>query len=188
MADNGPYDSVMCFSQGCSLLGSYLLYHARESPSRPLPFHSAIFICGGMPLPILEDLGLDVPQRAHELNERTVVLMKSKSAMLYDVDKLPKGQGLWDHTADLEHDVEDDLPDESDCFGLDFTSFPGDVRIKMPTAHIYGAKDPRWPAGIQLAYFCEDRRMYDHQGGHDIPRTTVVSVKIAELIKEVNGL
>lgn len=185
--EHGPYDAVICFSQGCSLIGSYLLYHAKETPEKPLPFRSAIFICGGLPLPVLEDLGLEVPQRAHELNERTSVLMKAKSAMLYDLDSIPKGQGLWDNTNDLEHDV-DELPDEADCFGLDFTQFPADVRIKIPTAHIYGAKDPRWPAGIQLAYFCDDRRMYDHMGGHDIPRTTDVSVKIAELVKDVNGL
>lgn len=185
--ENGPYDAVFCFSQGCSLIGSYLLYHAQENPQDPLPFRSAVFVCGGLPLPVLEDIGLEVPQRAHELNERTVVQMKSKSAQLYDVDSLPKGQGLWDYTADLEHDT-DELPDETDCFGLDFTKFSQDIRIKIPTAHIYGAKDPRWPAGIQLAYFCDDRRMYDHLGGHDIPRTTQVSVRIAELIKEVNGL
>lgn len=185
--ENGPYDAVCCFSQGCSLIGSYLLYHAQENPDAPLPFRSAVFICGGLPLPVLEDLGLPVPQRAHELNERTVVLMKSKSAKLYNVDQLPKGQGLWDYIDDLEHDVEE-LPDERDCFGLDFTSFPPELRIKIPTAHIYGAKDPRWPAGIQLAYFCDDRRMYDHEGGHDIPRTTNVSLKIAELIKDVNGI
>ncbi|KAJ4422938.1 hypothetical protein N0V82_002465 [Gnomoniopsis sp. IMI 355080] len=185
--EHGPYDGVICFSQGCSLLGSYLLYHARETPEKPIPFRSAVFICGGLPLPVLEDLGLEVPQRAHELNERTSVLMRAKSAMLYDLDNLPKGQGLWDYTADLEHDT-DELPDETDCFGLDFTQFPEDVRIKIPTAHIYGAKDPRWPAGIQLAYFCDDRRMYDHMGGHDIPRTTDVSLKIAELVKDVNGL
>lgn len=184
--EHGPYDAVICFSQGCSLIGSYLLYHAKETPDAPLPFRSAIFICGGLPLPVLEDLGLHVPQRAHELNARTVVLMKSKSAKLYDLDQLPKGHGLWDYTADLEHDVEE-LPDESDCFGLDFTSFPPDIRIKIPTVHIYGAKDPRWPAGIQLAYFCDDRMMYDHQGGHDIPRTTKVSTRIAELVKEVIG-
>lgn len=185
MEENGPYDAVCCFSQGCSLIGTYLLYHAKECPDQPLPFRSAMFICGGMPLPVLEDLGLEVPQRAHEMNDRTVTLMKSKAAQLYDVDQLPRGHGLWDYTKDLEHDG-DDLPDESDCYGLDFTKFPEDIRIKIPTAHVYGAKDPRWPAGVQLAYFCDDRIMYDHLGGHDIPRTSVVSLKLAEMLTEVN--
>ncbi|ROW05599.1 hypothetical protein VSDG_00286 [Cytospora chrysosperma] len=183
--EHGPYDGVCCFSQGCSLAGSYLLYHAKEDPGKQLPFRWAIFICGGLPLPVLEDLGLEVPQRAHELNERTVTLMRAKSAMLYDIEKLPKGQGLWDNTADLEHDA-DELPDETDCFGLDFTKFPKNLRIKIPTVHIVGEKDPRWSAGVQLAYFCDDGKFYDHRGGHDIPRTTPVSLRIAELVKEVS--
>lgn len=184
--EHGPYDAVCCFSQGCSLAGSYLLDHAKHTPTFPLPFRSAIFICGGLPLPFIEDLGLDVPHRAHELHERTAALMRAKSAMLYDIDKLPKGQGLWDNTTDLEHDHEE-LPPETDCFGLDFTTFPDNIRIKIPTVHIYGAKDPRWPTAIQLAYICDDRKMYDHLGGHDIPRTSQVSETIAELVREVTG-
>lgn len=137
-------------------------------------------------MPVLEDLDLEVPQRAHEHNDRSVQLMRSKSAMLYNLEKLPRGRGLWDDTGDLEHDA-DEMPEESDCFGLDFTKFPDNIRINIPTVHIYGAKDPRWGSGLQLAYFCNDRKMYDHQGGHDIPRTTPVSVKIAELLRAVNG-
>ncbi|KAI3401379.1 hypothetical protein diail_11463 [Diaporthe ilicicola] len=182
--EHGPYDGVCCFSQGCSLVGTYLLYHAKENPQLPLPFRSAVFICGGLPLPVLEDMGLDA-QGAYDLNQRTVDQMKAKAAMLYDPQNLPKGQGLWDYTADLEHKA-DELPDEADCFGLDFTTFPKDIRIKIPTVHIVGAKDPRWSAGIQLSYFCDDRKTFDHKGGHDIPRTTHVSLNIAELIKGVN--
>lgn len=137
-------------------------------------------------MPVLEDMGLDA-QGAYELNQRTVDQMKAKAAVLYDTASLPKGQGLWDYTADLEHKA-DELPDEADCFGLDFTSFPKDIRIKIPTVHIVGAKDPRWSAGVQLAYFCDDRKMFDHGGGHDIPRTTPVSLRIAELVKGVNGV
>lgn len=182
--ENGPYDGVCCFSQGCSLIGTYLLYHAKENPQLPLPFGSAVFICGGLPLPVLEDMGLDA-QGAFALNERTVDQMKAKSSMLYHPANLPKGQGLWDNTADLEHKA-DELPDESDCFGLDFTSFPKDLRIKLPTVHIVGAKDPRFPASVQLAFFCDNRKMFDHGGGHDIPRTTQVSMNIADLVKGVN--
>lgn len=184
---HGPYDGVCCFSQGCSLIGSYLLYHAKENPGRQLPFRWAVLICGGIPFPVLEDLGLEIPQRAHELNQRTASLMRLKSAMLYEFKGLPRGQGLWDDTADLEHDA-DELPDQTDCFGLDFTKVPGDVRIKIPTVHIVGEKDPRWPAGVQLAYFCDDRKFYDHGGGHDIPRTTPVSSEIAGLVQAVNGV
>lgn len=189
IAEHGPYDGVCCFSQGCALIGSYLLYHAREAPDEPLPFRWAVFICGGMSFPVLEDLGLHVSKRAHDMNELSSKLMKAKAAALYDLaanlDQIQPGVGLWDNTSDLLHDPEK-LPSDRDVFGLDFTKFPEDVRIKIPTVHIYGAKDPRWPSSIQLAYFCDNRKMYDHGGGHDVPRKSDVSANIAKLIKDVS--
>ncbi|KAL2023971.1 hypothetical protein VTK56DRAFT_206 [Thermocarpiscus australiensis] len=189
MDEHGPYDAVMGFSQGCSLVSSFLLYHARETPDEPLPFKAAVFICGGLPLGVLEDLGLPVSQRAHDVNEQTVKLMKERAGALTELaknlDQIRPGVGLWDDTAGLLHDPAK-MPDESDVFGLDFTAMPQDARIKIPTVHIYGAKDPRWPASMQLAYFCDNRKMYDHGGGHDIPRSTEVSNKIAQLLEQLS--
>ncbi|KAK1771337.1 family of serine hydrolases 1 [Phialemonium atrogriseum] len=188
--EHGPYDAVCCFSQGCALVMSFLLYHARETPREPLPFKSAIFICGGVPFPVLEDLGLPVPQRARDINDETVRVLKEKAGRLVQMaanpDQIQRGVGLWDDSAGLLHDPTV-MPSMSDVFGLDFTAFPEDVRIKIPTVHIYGAKDPRWPASLQLAFFCKYRRMYDHGGGHDIPRSSEVSNAIAELIKRLNA-
>ena len=53
--------------------------------------------------------------------------------------------------------------------------------------HIYGSQDPRWPAAIQLAGFCDEWIEYDHSGGHDISRSTAVSMKIADMIRQVVG-
>jgi hypothetical protein len=188
IASHGPFDMLMGFSQGCSLIGSYLLYHARETPYQPLPFQAAVFICGGMPLPALENLGVAVPDRAKAINELTSKLMNKKAGALVDLaahlDRIRPGVGLWDNVEGLLHNP-DRLPEESDVFGLDFTAMPPDLKIGIPTAHIFGAKDPRWPASLQLAHFCDDRRLYDHRGGHDIPRSTEVSVRIAGLIEEL---
>ncbi|KAK3353542.1 serine hydrolase FSH [Lasiosphaeria hispida] len=186
--DNGPYDAVICFSQGCSLVGSFLLYHYRETPEEELPFKAAIFICGGLPLPVLGDLGLPISQKAHDINDETVRLLKQRAGELTNLannlDQIKLGQGLWDNTKELVHDPSV-MPPESDVFGIDFTAMPADVRIKIPTIHVYGAKDPRWPASVQLAHFCENRKMYDHGGGHDIPRSTEVSNAIARLLEEL---
>ncbi|KAK4103516.1 hypothetical protein N658DRAFT_276910 [Parathielavia hyrcaniae] len=188
VAAHGPFDMVLGFSQGCSLIGSYLLYHGRETPDKPLPFKAAIFVCGGMPLPALEDLGVDVPPRAKAFNDMTIKMMQQRASKLVDMaanpDKIQPGVGLWDDVEGLLHDPKK-MPDESDVFGLDFTTMPEDLQIRIPTLHISGAKDPRWPASLQLAYYCEKRKWYDHGGGHDIPRTTVVSESIAKLILEL---
>lgn len=190
IADNGPYDALCCFSQGCSLALSFLLYHARENPGEPPPFRSVVFICGGVPFSVLADLGLEVSARAHEVNERTVRAMKAKAAnlthMAANLHQVRLGVGLWDDTSDLVHDPAV-VPDERDVFGIDFTAVPDELRIRIPTVHVYGAKDPRWPSGMQLAYFCSDRKMFDHGGGHDIPRSTEVSERIAELIRGLPG-
>ena len=185
---HGPYDAVCCFSQGCALVISLLLYHARENPDQPLPFKAALFICGGIPLPVLTNLGLPVSQKAREIGEQTVKLLHQRAAnlerMAANPDLIKRGVGLWDDTTGLVHDP-DVIPEASDVFGLDFTAFPDDVRIDIPTAHVYGAKDPRWPASMQLAFACENRQMYDHGGGHDIPRSTEVSKNIAEMVRQL---
>lgn len=58
-------------------------------------------------------------------------------------------------------------------------------RIDVPTVHIYGSKDPRYAAGVHLSGVCEPakRRLFNHGGGHEIPRTEAVSSSIAELVK-----
>ena len=194
LAEGGPYDALCCFSQGCSLALSFLLYHARESGSQePLPFRSVVFICGGVPFPVLEDLGVGVSERAREVSDATVRVMKEKAGRLawaagnLGEVRLGRTPGLWDDTSDLVHDPAV-MPEEGgDVFGIDFGEVGEELRVGIPTVHIYGAKDPRWPSSMQLACFCRDRKMFDHGGGHDIPRSTEVSERIAELIRGLPG-
>jgi hypothetical protein len=167
-----------------------LLYHAVEKALEPLPFKSAIFICGGLPFSVLEDLGLPISQRAHEINDQTSIDLRVKAnsvmefASAVGTRQWQKGVGLWDATESLVHDATV-LPDPSDVYGMDFREFPQGLRIGIPTVHILGSKDPRWPAGMQLAYFCDEgrRKIWDHGSGHDIPRTTTVSKEIAGLVR-----
>ncbi|KAH8647538.1 hypothetical protein BGZ61DRAFT_466794 [Ilyonectria robusta] len=71
--------------------------------------------------------------------------------MVANLKLIKRGVGLWDAgKSELMHDPKA-RPELSDVFGLDFTRFPRSARIGIPTVHIYGSRDPRWPAGIQLA-------------------------------------
>ncbi|KAL3458335.1 serine hydrolase FSH [Aspergillus heterothallicus] len=192
---HGPFDAVMCFSQGCSLISTMALYDALDRyngvAGEELPFAAAIFICGGVPLWALEDLGLAVPERAHALSATTGSLLTATAgkltALAGDVSQIQRGVGLWDGNGTrLVHDPDPAArPGREDVFGLDYSGFPGWARIRVPTGHVYGAKDPRWPAGIQLAEFCEERVEMDHGGGHDIPRSTRVAEGIAGLVRGV---
>ncbi|RFU32206.1 hypothetical protein B7463_g4121, partial [Scytalidium lignicola] len=191
----GPYDAVMGFSQGCFLTSALLLYHAHERPNEPLPFKGAMFICGGVSLPILSDMGYQVSEEAMKISEQTVKQLHATASSISDLVRAPRDpdapkRGLWDDPNGRTHDSEAGFPsDRRNIFGLDFTAFPKDFSIKIPTVHIVGAKDPRYPAGVQLAHFCDEgvsgsnRKTYDHGSGHDIPRTTIVSASIASLMR-----
>ncbi|MCJ1470650.1 hypothetical protein MMC07_009296 [Pseudocyphellaria aurata] len=179
-ARDGPYDGVMLFSQGCSLISSFLMYHQVETPHLPLPFKVAIFICGGIPLSVVEDLGIVVSQEARDLDARTGKQLQQRASA---VATAAPGTDYW---IDVDERLFDPsaLIEPSNVFGLDFTKIKRPL-ISIPTVHIYGGKDPRFPASVQLAHFCEPtmKRTYDHGGGHDIPRTKEVSETIAELVR-----
>lgn len=195
------YDCVMCFSQGCVLLISYLLYHAKNRPNEPLPFRSAMFICGGVPLAVLEDLGFPVSDKAKEISAQTSKMLNARTSRIksiVDGKEDYDGPGdLWRETDDLVHDPKQQL-DPKDVFGLDFEEIRSIATgwghngsrgclVKIPTVHVYGAKDPRFPGSLQLSMFCENRLLYDHGGGHDIPRFQNVSQKLAHLLQYLEG-
>ncbi|KMU91623.1 hypothetical protein CIHG_09478 [Coccidioides immitis H538.4] len=173
---------------------------ANEHPEEPLPFKSVVFICGGIPLPALEHIGIHVPERAWQIHNQTAEAMSTQIHTLQsEVEEIVQTksrprtrQKLPDENLEargLERTRRRDtgkphlLPEFGlhNVYGLDITLIPDCLRINIPTVHIYGSKDPRYPCSIQLAHFSkpEIRRVYDHGGGHEIPVTTSVSSEIA---------
>lgn len=187
LAEHGPFDIIMGFSQGCAVISSYILYHQREKPGVALPFKGAIFICGSVPLPALRDLGVNVTEWAEEVHQTTVDLLGKRTAELLklaqDLKNVGAGAGpkVWDDKTGLLHDPEETLK-ASDVYGLDFTTMAEDLLVRIPTVHIYGAKDPRWPCNRQLEHFCMKKQVFNHGGGHEIPRFTAVSDKIVQMV------
>lgn len=59
------------------------------------------------------------------------------------------------------------------------------LRICIPTAHIYGSKDPYHRQSLALAKLCEARwaSTYEHPDGHIVPRGKSVNLKIAAAIE-----
>ncbi|RPA82085.1 hypothetical protein BJ508DRAFT_414343 [Ascobolus immersus RN42] len=190
-----PYDGVMCFSQGCAVISSYLLYRNWERPGEQVPFKWAMFICGGCPLNVLDDLGIDVGKKAWEIDEATRLGLAEKVAALEA--SLETGEDRWATPASTTGSAKGVLegldPDAEvnprDVCGLDTTKL-GDMRITIPTVHVYGGRDPRWPASLQLAYLCDGgvRKVWNHGGGHDVPRGKEVSETLAGLVEWVVGM
>ncbi|MCJ1435200.1 hypothetical protein MMC27_004572 [Xylographa pallens] len=180
VAKHGPYDAVMTFSQGGVLASSLLLSHFINTPHLPSPFKLAVFLCSGLHLATLDELGLPVGQKARDLDKssRQALATQASSEAI-----LAQGHERWTGIESAEATEGEVL--ETDVYGLDFTQYPKEWRIRIPTVHVYGKKDPRCPASIQLAWFCEDRkrREYDHGAGHEVPRKRDVSVAIAEAVE-----
>jgi len=92
---------------------------------------------------------------------------------------LALGTKRWGHGFDPAS------PDLKNIFGINFEEVEKEKLIQIPTVHVFGKRDPRYPASVTLAHFCEGsvRRVFDHGGGHDIPRTGDVSFMMAELVE-----
>jgi len=183
LSQHGPYDGVMTFSQGGALASSLMLQHSIYNVDPP--FKVAVFICSGIGLPFLESLGIPVSQEAKDWDEN------SKKALFAQADNqaiLAKGKDRWLGVmvkGETSHIPKREDVKENDVFGLDFENKIGkDWRIRdVPTVHIYGNRDPRYPASLQLAHFCEEKKEFDHGAGHEIPRNKEVSERIARLIE-----
>ncbi|KAL8811417.1 MAG: hypothetical protein Q9223_001940 [Gallowayella weberi] len=183
LARDGPYDGVMCFSQGCSLIASFCLYHQAQTPDKPLPFKCAIFICGGVPMQVLEDLGVEVTTEAWDMNNKS---SKALAEQASSDSILKSGLSRWTNVDGVSPgNLDAGLIDPKNVFGLNFTKMPPHLKIKIPTVHVYGNKDPRCPASLQLSMFGDERsrKLYDHGGGHDVPRKSDVSERIAQLVE-----
>lgn len=170
LSRSGPYDAVMCFSQGCYLVASALLLHKVHNPTAPPPFKAAIFICGGAPLLIAEDTGFHISQ---ETWDRDRAGNAALSAQADSEAILAQGSNRWVGGGSEVVDEEAVRADMS-----------GPYTISIPTVHVYGSKDPKYVAGVQLSGLCEakKRRVFNHKGGHEIPRNETVSKTIAELV------
>ena len=150
-----------------------------EHPGEELPFKCAVFFCGGVSLNVVEDLGVKVPAAARELDDRSRDALFEKAE---SVATAKSGDDYW--AKGMVFDASEKV-ERSDVYGLDFTRVPARLTVKIPTLHVWGSKDPRYPASVQLSFFCDEglRRTIDHGSGHDIPRTRDVSERVAEAVE-----
>lgn len=201
------YDGVMAFSQGCAVIASYILYRQQEK-DRALPFKVAVFICGGLPLGVVENLGGEVGKECWNWDERS---RKDLHTLAGDLVNLKPGMDPWalhrhnGGIVDVSQEgagsgddggggrargpaAEKDGDNNTDIrYGLDFSKIPPSLTIPIPTVHIYGVKDPRAKASLLLSEFCDGengkKKIFGHPGGHEIPRHRIVSEEIAELVE-----
>lgn len=201
----------MCFSQGCAVAIGLATKHQNERPHESLPFRGIMFLCGGLPLRMLEEVGFVPSRRARSFNEASRKDLQRKAASVQEKVTAMQGRaaedramqtGLWSDISTLPHKAVLDESDiralphmaQGDVFGLDMGRIPDALVPTIPTVHVYGILDPIYPSSIQLASFCRlgSRQVFNHGGGHEVPRTTKASIEIASLLQwlraEVEGI
>ncbi|XXG98849.1 Serine/threonine-protein kinase [Hypoxylon texense] len=167
--DHGnPYDGVLAFSQSAALVSSFLLYRQWYDHELPPPFKFAIWISGSVPLQVLKDLGVPVPEAEGVVAQAT----------------LQRDRGLGPslaHAAKARRAVFD----SDDCFGLNLNKIPLELKIRIPTVHVWGEKDPLFPGSVHLAGLCDPyiRKIHVHQGAHEFPRDGTELTELASLVE-----
>ncbi|KIL62810.1 hypothetical protein M378DRAFT_187220 [Amanita muscaria Koide BX008] len=180
-----PFEGILGFSRGSLLIASYLLFHNAETPHEPLPFKAAVFLCGGPVLPVLESLGVEVSPVTWDWDRRTKRALRERASVKAI---LKSGRDRWTtpgENGDNELNIDPFAEiDPRNVFGFDSTKLSSRLRIGIPTLHVYGKVDPRFPAAMQLLHLCdpETRLSFMHEGGHNIPKNPHAAGNIAHLL------
>ena len=171
LEQNGPYDALMGFSQGSILIAATLLSYQAESKAPP--FKTAFFFCGTAPLWAMEVLGFNVPETAWKRERASSIALAAQA----ESSAISEKRGDRWQGADAEL-----LVPQAEAMA----EVEGPYNITLPTVHVYGSKDPKYVGGLQLSSMCTEgnRQVYNHGGGHEIPRKADVTAHIADLIRD----
>lgn len=197
MRSEGPFDVILGFSQGASIAASLLVHHQLDNPPDTPPlFRAAIFICS--PLPFSRCLSRGYNTRGYFGLKANIKAVESRPAKVPDY-LIPQDNEYFEYflkpelESGLESDSSTEEEDDEDngsqdrfcstvhkgCRKLGMTLYyqmfhasVDDVRITIPTAHIYGRSDPWRPHSVDLVGLCDSGKVwaYQHDGGHEIPR------------------
>ena len=190
--DKGKFDVVVGFSQGAALAASILLHHTLEHPDEPPLFKAAFFISA--PLPFSRDLEHGIDVRSYFDIDASKPLPTNRPTVPPDF-LIPQrgasngaagaGAKVADVTFGFETADKHVTADEGGPFYNIFHPTVDEVRISIPTGHVYGKKDPWRKHSLELMDFCRRSSMVrlEHDGGHEIPRDA--GDDIAELFDEL---
>ncbi|KAK5637119.1 hypothetical protein RRF57_012831 [Xylaria bambusicola] len=165
---DGPYDGVIGFCQGATVASGYLQFYQWQSYQDEIPFRFAIFINGSLSLAVLKKLGAPIPDAATRVVEETDLRRQADLGPSATHVSLAR-QAMFN---------------SDDCFGLNLNEIPRELKIRIPTVHIWGMDDPGFPTSIHLASVCDPylRKTYTHSGAHEVPQGTENTRRLCDLI------
>jgi pimeloyl-ACP methyl ester carboxylesterase len=181
------FDVVIGFSQGAALAAGMLLHQQIEHPNAPPLFRAAMFICSPLPFSCMPNYGIDI--RRYFGVEPVPCLATAGRPNTVPSDLVAEAYFLR-NDQELEPDSTDAEPHGTGVSspGPYYNMFHPSVdnlRITIPTAHVYGRKDAWRRHSMELRGLCSptDRVEFQHDGGHEVPRTA--SEEISDIFEEL---
>jgi hypothetical protein len=137
------------------MAASLILHHQLSNPSSPPLFRAAIFLCA--PLPFSSSLSYGIDSRAY-------FGVRNPSQNIRRPTVIPNYL--------IPSDAEYLKPEGVNPFYQMFHYSVDEVRINIPTAHVYGRRDKLWRThAMDLVKMCgRGAFVYEHDGAHNIPR------------------
>ncbi|KAK1702954.1 serine hydrolase FSH [Colletotrichum lupini] len=190
MAEKGPFDGIMGFSQGAAVAVSMILRHQLETPSTPPLFKFAILI--GSPLPFSHSLMYGIDTRDYfgvSCNVDCSILARYNRPNKVPTYLITPDRYLKDDDDEDFHRTEEACQQPTAAmFYQMFHSTSDEVRMDIPTVHIFGRRDPWYLHSkdvLELA--CAERAsVLEHCYGHEVPRH--LSEEICDLIESAVAL
>ena len=183
--ESGPFDGLISFSQGSALAASILVHHQLETPSQPLPFRFAVFIGATLPFSTSESFGINV-SRVWTKNKPMTGELKTWIAPDLLQQQNQEIKGVEEAAQFLSKQDQKDKQSPAQLRQYHPDALPAPPKISIPTAHIYGRRDPYHSQSLQLVRMCDQSltAVFEHDDGHCIPRSQRISQCIANLIEK----
>jgi hypothetical protein len=191
--EQGPFDGVLGFSQGASVLLAYLLEQIAKSPSKPLPIQFAVFCSPVPPLAttsaycqfVFGDLSPENQSRLRSSKDDQIDLLPdpARTTMSAIVGVLDEMEKVNRHSRKWFLDRE---PLEIPC-GLRPEWY--EARLRIPTLHVRAVDDSDVlkRCAFLAGSFCEPRErvIFEHTAGHDFPRLESERKQLAIAIEQI---
>lgn len=161
-------------------------------PYEPPLFRSAIFISATLPWSADNTNGIDVTPlivRRKSVPVDLGILKGQIEAAIADADYNPMtsdAPGIPPALINVIAELGNEPYDYNRYVTRKFHPEVDEVRIQIPTAHVLARKDPLYASGLKLVDMCDRRyaSVYEHNGGHEVPRFTAEKRAIQNLIQK----
>ncbi|KJX98972.1 ef-hand calcium-binding domain protein [Zymoseptoria brevis] len=173
--DEGPFDGILGFSQGCCVATS-LMFERQKANTKP-PFRFGVFIGASLPFnaddlsgkEVWEDIAASGKDPRSEFAGELELLQSGKEFILNNPDTVSEPVWLRRY-----HSL----------------TTPA-VKLQIPVLHVMGSADPYVRQARTLASMHEnayDRLVIEHAGAHEVPRDATTNNKIAKHMLVMMGM